>query len=223
MTIQEIYDTYHVPPHLQLHMLRVAGVVQVICEKILDLSPCERDAVLIACLFHDMWNILKFDMTLYPDVREPEGIPYRQGVQEQWKQYGETEHEATMTVAREVWISPSMLEILEPFVLNSAVENTKNAWFLVRFCEYVDGRVWPFGLLSLQERFDDLLERDMRNFTLSEEEVRKKHKECLHALQSIEDEIFAWSEFRPEDVDGEVVESLVEEFRTHRVFTKQDK
>ena len=217
MTIQDIYEKYHVPPHLQMHMLRVTVVVNLIGEKVLGLSPDEMSAVLTASLFHDMWNILKFDMSVYPAVREPEGVAYRQGVQEQWRQYGATEHEATMTVASEVWLCSEALAVLDPLVTLPATHNAKTAWRLVKLCEYADGRVWPFGLVSLEERFEDLLHRDMKNFTLSETHVREKHKECLQALQSIEQELFVWAAFGPEDIDGDVVERLVEGFRGYEV------
>lgn len=69
-TISQIYDRYQVLPALQLHMLRVAAVAQLICSSHHRALP--TDHIISCCLLHDIGNILKFDLTYYPEFLEPE-------------------------------------------------------------------------------------------------------------------------------------------------------
>jgi HD-GYP domain-containing protein (c-di-GMP phosphodiesterase class II) len=71
MIIQTIYDTYNIPAHLQLHMLRVAAIVQNICQEWKTQNMDVQQLITVA-LLHDLGNIVKFNMTLYPTVWEPE-------------------------------------------------------------------------------------------------------------------------------------------------------
>ncbi len=73
-TPQEIYTAYEIMPSLQLHQLRVAAVAKLICQNFRQ-SVNERD-VILACLFHDMGNTIKFEPKLMPSVYEPEGVEY---------------------------------------------------------------------------------------------------------------------------------------------------
>ena len=98
-TPREIYAQYKIMPSLQLHQLRMAAVAKLTfcnCKKLVN----ERD-VILACLFHDMGNILKFDLTKFPEFTQPEGIEYWESVKDEYrKKYGTDQHVATEAVAR---------------------------------------------------------------------------------------------------------------------------
>src|SRR3989344_7719535 len=98
-------------PSLQLHMFRVTSVAQIICESlgenvilVSEAHPesgswtSQDDAknnILSACLLHDMGNILKFNLDLFPEFLQPEGKEYWQKVKDSFeKKYGKDEHEA---------------------------------------------------------------------------------------------------------------------------------
>ncbi len=68
-TVQQIYNDYNILPLLQLHQLRVAGVAKLITESIT--IPVDAQAVVLACLFHDMGNIIKADFTYFPEALQP--------------------------------------------------------------------------------------------------------------------------------------------------------
>jgi len=79
MNIIQVYAKYQIMPELARHQLRVAGVAQTIvqaCQERLD-----EDSIVTACLLHDMGNILKFDLTRFPEFLQPEGLDYWQQVQ----------------------------------------------------------------------------------------------------------------------------------------------
>lgn len=61
MKIAEIYQKYKVPPNLQEHMLRVAAMAEIIANSWPN-NSLDREILLLACLTHDMGNILKFDL-----------------------------------------------------------------------------------------------------------------------------------------------------------------
>jgi len=61
-------------PSLQLHMFRVAGVASVICENFKQPELINQDDIVSACLLHDMGNIIKFNLSLFPQFLEPEGL-----------------------------------------------------------------------------------------------------------------------------------------------------
>ena len=78
MKISEIYRKYRIPPQLQLHQLRVASIAKYICDNLK--VPVDIEEVVSADLLHDMGNIIKFDLSLFPEYLEPEGLEYWQGV-----------------------------------------------------------------------------------------------------------------------------------------------
>ena len=74
MNISEIYEKYQIMPQLQNHMYRVAGVASVICNNFS--KPVDKNSVVSACLLHDMGNIIKSDLNLFPEYLNEKGLSY---------------------------------------------------------------------------------------------------------------------------------------------------
>jgi 5'-deoxynucleotidase YfbR-like HD superfamily hydrolase len=66
--ILELYDTYKIMPQLAAHQLRVAAVAYAITQAIFE--PIHDEELISACLLHDMGNILKFDLSVFPEFSE---------------------------------------------------------------------------------------------------------------------------------------------------------
>ena len=81
-TVQQIYNEYRLMPTLQLHQLRVAGVAKIIADSFN--GEIDKESIVLACLFHDMGNIIKFDLKNFPEYNQPEGIEYWQKVQSEF-------------------------------------------------------------------------------------------------------------------------------------------
>ena len=81
-TITDIYTEYRIPPALQLHQFRVTGVALQIIGSI-DVAV-DADSIIVACLLHDMGNIIKFNLDYFPEFLEPEGLEYWQYVQNEF-------------------------------------------------------------------------------------------------------------------------------------------
>jgi putative nucleotidyltransferase with HDIG domain len=70
-------------PTLQQHTLRVAIVAVKICD---SLPNADKEIVVIACLFHDMGNIIKSGLPYFPEFIQPEGSAYWEKVKQEYIQ-----------------------------------------------------------------------------------------------------------------------------------------
>ena len=58
MNIIDIYNKYHLPKNLQMHMLRVAACSNLIIDNWKGIE-IDKDAIIRVCLLHDMGNMVK--------------------------------------------------------------------------------------------------------------------------------------------------------------------
>src|SRR6185436_9316657 len=110
-TPREIYAQYKIMPNLQLHQLRVAAVGKLICDNFEE--PINNSDVVLACLFHDMGNIVKFKLEVFPDALQPEGLEYWQKQKEDVIQkYGPEQHEVSEKIAKEIGLPDTVIHII---------------------------------------------------------------------------------------------------------------
>ena len=158
MIISEIYKTLGIPPNLQQHMLRVTSVALFIVKnwKGPELNPETLKTML---LLHDVGNIVRFDFEKHPEFLgdEVKRIDFwKKRQKENIVKYGTDDHEATVSMLNELGISEETKErIYQMGYWN--VKEVKNStdWYL-KIALYADLRVGPFGILTLQERIDDI-------------------------------------------------------------------
>ena len=58
MNIIKIYNKYHLPANLQMHMLRVAACSNLIIDN-WNGQKLDKEAIIRVCLLHDMGNMVK--------------------------------------------------------------------------------------------------------------------------------------------------------------------
>ncbi len=159
MNFAQAYQHYQIPPNLQLHQLRVAGVGYLVAQH----CHFQVDSVLVAraCLVHDMGNILKFDLS--PNTAQRYGLTnldqLRQ-IQQQFRQkYGSDEVKATFKICQELGLTKE-LEILkqENQLYEIKTVTLRGSW-PVKILLYADMRVSPDGIVSLKSRLTDFLKR----------------------------------------------------------------
>lgn len=211
MTVQEIYERYRIMPALQLHQLRVAAVAHTICgssERELD-----RDAVIYAALFHDMGNIIKSDLDTFPDFLEPEGRAHWQLVKDEFiGEYGESEHEAAIRIAKEIGLSARAIELIDGVGFSMLVKTRESSPFELKIVEYADLRVGPHGVLSLTARIQEAKIRyagKHPDMPRSEDEFERLRAAAI----DIELQIFEEIEIAPDDITEQSVKPLIEELR----------
>jgi len=154
MTILDIYSNYQIPPNLQRHQLEVAGV----CQVVLDGWSGEKidwELTILTALLHDMGNIIKFKKPFMSEMAER--VEYWQAVQESFiAKYGHDVKVATMKIAEELQL-PKVVKVLQEMELVIA-GNAVESWE-ARLVEFADMHVKPEGIVSLEERLTDLIDR----------------------------------------------------------------
>ena len=209
-TPREIYAAYKTMPALQLHQLRVAAVGKLICDN-LNKQVNERD-VILACLFHDMGNILKFDLTKFPEFTAPQGVEYWEEVKAGYRtKYGDDEHAATHAIMGELGLPESVRALMKGIGFSqvnsvAASESTER-----KIIQYGDLRVGPRGVLSLQARLDEGRKRYLGTGRSIGGEDDGRYMVLVYAALEIEKQIFSEARIKPEDVSDAAVALLIEE------------
>lgn len=208
--IIEIYKEYKITPFLMKHQMRVAAVAMEICES-LNIE-IEEESIVKACLLHDMGNVIKFNLALFPEENEPEGIEYWQKVKDEYiEKYGKSEHKATTLIGEELGVSQRILELINS-VDSSAVEIlAMNDDFNKKICMYADGRVTPHGVVSIEERSREAKERYKDHPHTFDEESRLHFNKNLYLMEK---QIFSHSSIKPEDINDESIKNYLEKLQS---------
>ncbi len=209
VSIKDIYTKYKIIPILQTHQLRVAAVASIICDA-LDNEEGKNDIVL-ACLLHDMGNILKFDMTQFPESFEPQGIKYWQKVKDEFElKYSTTnEHLATLAIVDQIGESSHVRALIESIGFMNLTEVQPSGNLDQKICNYSDMRVGPKGVLSLDERLADGDSRYRHRIKHTE----LNNGQSIKAVKKIEQELFFDLSLKPQDITDEIVDPLLEDLQ----------
>lgn len=217
MTVQEVYERYRIIPALQLHQLRAAGVARILCEQ----HPGVRDkkSPVIACLFHDMGNIIKFDLGAIPEFLEPEGLAYWQKVKDEYiAKYGTDEHVATEHIVHEIGLPKEVLALIQKMGFSKAETIHTHSSTEPQIVEYGDQRVAPSGVVSLEARLSDGRRRYIAKAGHDYAASRDAFAGNAAALKKLEQQLFKDLSIKPEDITEESVAPFFEEFREYEIF-----
>lgn len=215
MKIQEIYDKYKIMPNLQEHMFRVAGVASIICN---DFErPIDKESIIIALLLHDMGNMSKIKLDLFPQFAQPKGVNYWNKILNEFKQkYGNDDYKATYRILKELDVSQKTSQIVKSIEFAKATQNSKHNDFNKKISLYSDIRVAPFGVTSLKDRLAEVKQRYIKNKGVTEDFFNGLAK----SMDKIEQQIFNYCKIKPEDITEEKVRPLFEELRNFEIDTK---
>ena len=220
-TAREIYREYKIMPSLQLHQLRVAAVGKFICEHLK--KSVRTEDVVVACLFHDMGNVVKFDLGYIPEFLEPEGLAYWENVQREYKRKygGADQHAANEAIARELGLSEEVISYIAAVSFSKVGEVVKSSSFEKKICEYSDSRVGPHGILSLDERLRDGRKRYLNRIDAVQKNGVAAPTDTFEALMKLEHELeeqlFAVADITPEGITDAAVAPLIEELWEYTV------
>lgn len=154
MTILDIYSQYQIPPNLQRHQLEVAAVCQVILDGWQG-EKIDRDLTIMAALLHDMGNIIKFKRPFIGEVADR--AEHWQKVQELFiAKYGKNVIVATLEIAQELELT-DVVRVLQEVELLIAGK-VSNSWE-ARLVKFADMHVKPEGIVSFDERLQDMIDR----------------------------------------------------------------
>lgn len=209
MKITEIYKKYKIPPQLQIHQLRVAAVAKHICD---NLSiPVDTNEVVSADLLHDMGNIIKFDLTLFPQFLEPEGLEYWQTVKKTFmEEYGSDEHIATKKIAEEITDDIRVHDILRQIGASRLDFVNSSDEIEFKIANYADDRVSINGVITYVEL---IKERKMRNSKITDEYF----KQLISKIGINEKNIQKVCKINLDEIDDKTISGIIEELKEYEI------
>lgn len=176
MHVIQIYQQYQIPQNLQLHMLRVAAVGKIICDHITS-QAIDADLIIKTLLLHDMGNIIKFNFNntsmFSPEDRE-KVESYQKTQAEFMRKYGNDADVATIQIIKEITSDERIVELCKNCHGEMAHKYVNGEFWNERICYYADMRIGLHGILSVDERFDDLKQRYPHEL----EKLERYHKAC---------------------------------------------
>jgi len=231
MKITEVYQKYKNTPQMMEHQLTVAAVAGLVCDnwergmtRNLTRNDAEakfgidRENIVVACLLHDIGNIVKFNFDrtkdIFPELlAKPEDREYWENVKKEFtEKYGKSSHEATVKIIKEIGVSDRVFELVDSVGFNQGVNNAWTGDFGKKICAYSDMRVKPSGVSSLEERMADLRVR-YHNHPEGETD-RDKFEQ---ALRKIEQQIFEHCSIKPEDITEQAIKDRKEALKNFEI------
>lgn len=179
MTVKQLYNQYLIPPNLQKHMLRVAALSQILTEN-WHRKNLDKDSITLACVFHDMANIIKFKLD-QPQLFKEEGsqIDYWKKIQRQTiEKYGTDIHAATFKICQEIGLSEKILFLIKNMNWNNTLEVLEKNDFASAILIYCDMRIGPYGIMLLKDRIENLSTRN-NNFDFN---ILQKNAKILEEI-----------------------------------------
>ena len=216
-TAEDVYREYRIMPSLQLHQLRVAAVGKLICDGFR--KPINTQNVVLACLFHDMGNIIKSDITYFPEFAEPEGIAYWEKVKAEFvAKYGPDHHAACAAIAREIGLPPRAVELVEGIGYSKLGAIVGSQDWEQKIAEYADTRVGPRGVLPLEERLAEGRTRYLTTATSRPHyDTEGGFEKLAQTAGELERQVSGCMRVKPEDITDAAIGSLVEQLRKYTV------
>lgn len=160
MKVYQIYKDNMISRNLQEHMLRVAALAQIVLNDWIG-EQVDKKAIVQVCLLHDIAKPMNFDLVKQAHFgMSQEEISNLKKLQPILKlKYGINEHKATVEMCRELGCVESALRILnnlEWIFLDRLIKDNDIESLITIYC---DMRMGPFGILPVEERFKDLINR----------------------------------------------------------------
>ncbi|MSU55318.1 MAG: HD domain-containing protein [Candidatus Taylorbacteria bacterium] len=207
--LKDIYRHYNILPLLQDHQIRVAAVGKYICEHLS--VPVDPDRVILACLFHDMGNIIKFDLTMFPESYRHEGVPYWSRIKDEFiLKYGADENLAHILIAKEIGLDNDVISIIEHFGFSKLDEVNNSKVLEYKIASYSDCRVTPTAVVSIRGRLDEGRIRYAHKIRYNDTVYREK---IFSSLTQLEISIFSLASVKPEEITDNVIERDIEILR----------
>ena len=209
MNILAIYNKYHIPENLQMHMLRVAACSNIIMDN-WNGPEIDKKAVTRVCLLHDMGNIVKI----------PEDFSDDKEFQKTRKKYfdifGTNDHEINMEIGKIEGLTKKELEILDGKRSRKNEQTLKSDCYEIKLCAYCDQRVAPDGVESLRERLEDVKKR-YKNKPLSVWSNEEKANHLIECALGIEKQVMECCTIKPEEINDSSIEQYIQKLKEYEI------
>jgi len=189
MKLSVIYDQYSIPRNLRTHMLRVASLGRLICVNLSPTIKIDKVLLITSLLVHDMGNIVKFDFSSNL-IKWSEDVAVLKKIQNTFiTKYGSADHEVTENILKEIGVKDSIIKTTHEMTIEKLGHILKNKQWDLLVATYADYRIGPIGIISLDQRIDDLVVRNGNkpslNWSSSQkvETYRKNLNKCEKIIQ----------------------------------------
>lgn len=209
MNIIEIYKKYHLPEHLQMHMLRVAACSNLILDNWNGIT-INKEAIIRASLLHDMGNMAKIS------DNEVEDEEFRKIRKEYIDKYERNSHKINLIIAKEEGLKDYEIEIIDKKSSKRGEETLNSERYDVKILLYADQRVAPYGVTSLKERLEEV-KRRYKNISSSVWSNEEKANHLIECSLGIEKQIMKYCKLNPEDINDDSIKNYIEQLRKYEI------
>ena len=208
MNILKIYNKYHLPENLQMHMLRVAACTNLILDNWMG-KTIDRKAITRVSLLHDMGNMVKIP----EEGQDREFIVIRR---KYFEEYGTNDHEINMVIGKNQGLNNKELEILDGKRSRKNEQTAKSDNYEIKICAYCDQRVAPDGVVSLKERLEDAKIR-YKDKPLSVWSNEEKANQLIKWALEIEKQVMECCRLKPEDINNQSIQTYIDRLKEYEI------
>ncbi len=209
MNILEIYNKYHLPENLQMHMLRVASCSNLILDNWNGVE-IDKKSIVRASLLHDMGNMAKIS------DNEIEDEKFRKIRKQYIDKYGRDSHKINLVIATEEGLKDYEVDIIDRKSSKRSEETLNSERYDVKILLYADQRVSPYGVTSLRERLEEVKKR-YKNIVSSVWSNEEKANHLIDCSLGIEKQIMEHCKISPEDINDESIKKYIEELKKYEI------
>ena len=199
-------------------MYRVSAVAAQLFDarKMVDPLLEGRHDLIVACLLHDMGNIIKFNFDVMPP---PDGRKdYWKKVQSDFKEkFGLDELAAAEKIMEELGVLSRTHGILEHTSFPYGDKLLESGSMLQKIAGCADQRVSPGGIVSMTERFEYMHKRYAERGSVYGDLNDPKIRALTDAIFEVERQLFEGLAIRPEDINDASVAPIIESLRTFEI------
>lgn len=205
MNIIKIYNKYHLPENLQMHMLRVAACSNLIIDNWNGLE-IDKESIIRVCLLHDMGNMVKIPEE---ESKDEEFLKVRK---KYFDKYGTNDHEINLEIGKQEGLTEKEITILDGKRSRKNEETLQSNSYERKICAYCDQRVAPNGVVGIKERLEDAKIR-YKNKPLSVWSNEEKANYLIKCSLGIEKQIMKYCKLKPEDINDSTIETYIEKLK----------
>ena len=209
MNIIKIYNKYHLPENLQMHMLRVAACSNLIIDNWNGLE-IDKESIIRVCLLHDMGNMVKIPEE---ESKDEEFLKVRK---KYFDKYGINDHEINLEIGKQEGLTEKEITILDGKRSRKNEETLQSNSYERKICAYCDQRVAPNGVVGIKERLEDAKIR-YKDKPLSVWSNEEKANYLIKCSLGIEKQIMKYCKLKPEDINDSTIETYIEKLKKYEV------
>ena len=209
MNILDIYNKYHLPENLQMHMLRVAACSNLIIDNWLG-DKLDKSAIIRVCLLHDMGNMVKIPEDFSNDN---EFIAIRK---KYFDKYGTNDHEINLEIGKIEGLSDKELIILDGKRSRKNEQTLNSDSYEIKICAYCDQRVAPNGVVDLKTRLEDAKVR-YKDKPLSVWSNEEKANYLIDCALGIEKQIIEKCKISPKDINDYTIKEYITNLKNYDI------